>query len=219
VSAIDASISILPDRLGRRIRGAPRGTAWHGDKMNGSYHRAMTILPVRLIGDPVLREPAKPVVDFDAELRTLVADLRETLADKQGAGLAAPQLGVGLRVFVFAPQLSEDTIDHLVNPVLDFPDDEEQGGPEGCLSIPGIYLDTKRRLNVVAKGFSEQGDPVQVVGGGLLARCIQHETDHLDGVLFIDRQRPDQQERLLATISEAAWYDGLPAPRIKVSPH
>jgi peptide deformylase len=179
----------------------------------------MTILPVRLVGDPVLREPAKPVVDFDAELRTLVADLRETLADQNGAGLAAPQLGVGLRVFVFAPQLHEGDLDHLINPVLDFPDELEQGGPEGCLSIPGIYLDTKRRLNVVAKGFTEQGDPVQVVGEGLLARCIQHETDHLDGVLFIDRQRPEQQQRLLATLQAAAWWEGASAPVVKVSPH
>ena len=176
----------------------------------------MTILPVRLVGDPVLRQPAQPVTDFDAELRTLVADLRETLAEQHGAGLAAPQLGVGLRVFVFAPQLHEGDLDHLVNPVLDFPDTEDQDGPEGCLSIPGVYLDTRRRMNVVAKGFTEQGDPVQVVGGGLLARCIQHETDHLDGVLFIDRQRPEQQDRLLATLRAAAWYDDAV---IKVSPH
>jgi peptide deformylase len=179
----------------------------------------MTVLPIRLVGEPVLREPAKPVTDFDAELRTLVGDLRETLADRNGAGLAAPQLGVGLRVFVFRPELSEGTIDHLINPVLDFPDDEVQDGPEGCLSIPGVYLDTRRRLNVLAKGFSVDGDPVQVVGGGLLARCIQHETDHLDGVLFIDRQRPEQQRSLLATIRAAAWYDGLPEPAVKVSPH
>jgi peptide deformylase len=178
----------------------------------------MTVLPIRLVGDPVLREPAKPVVDFDAELRTLVEDLRETLADRKGAGLAAPQLGVGLRVFVFAPQLSEEPIDHLINPVLDFPDDEDQDGPEGCLSIPGIYLDTRRRLNVVATGFTSLGDPVQVVGGGLLARCIQHETDHLDGVLFIDKQRPEQRDRLLSTIRAANWYDGLD-PAVKLSPH
>jgi peptide deformylase len=179
----------------------------------------MTVLPIRLVGDPVLREPAREVADFDAELRTLVGDLRETLADRNGAGLAAPQLGVGLRVFVFRPELSDGPVDHLVNPVLDFPDDEDQDGPEGCLSIPGVYLDTRRRLNVVAKGFSVDGDPVQVVGGGLLARCIQHETDHLDGVLFIDRQRPEQQRSLLSTIRAAAWYDGLPEPAVKVSPH
>ena len=179
----------------------------------------MTVLPLRFVGDPVLREPAKPVVDFDAELRTLVADLRETLADQHGAGLAAPQLGVGLRVFAFAPQLHDGDLDHLVNPVLEFPDEQEQSGPEGCLSIPGVYLDTKRRLNVVAKGFTVAGDPVQVVGDGLLARCIQHETDHLDGVLFIDRQSPEQRERLLATIREAAWFAGLPEPTVKPSPH
>jgi peptide deformylase len=179
----------------------------------------MTILPVRLIGDPVLREPAKPVVDFDAELRTLVADLRETLADKQGAGLAAPQLGVGLRVFVFAPQLSEDTIDHLVNPVLDFPDDEEQGGPEGCLSIPGIYVDTKRRQNVVANGFNEYGDPIQVVGTGLMSRCVQHETDHLDGVLFLDRLDAAARKDAMKQIRAAEWYDAGKPPMIKESPH
>ena len=178
----------------------------------------MTILPVRLIGDPVLREPAQPVVDFDAELRTLVADLRETLAEQHGAGLAAPQLGVGLRVFAFAPQLHEGDLDHLVNPVLEFPDDEEQGGPEGCLSIPGIYLDTKRRMNVVAKGFTVQGDPVQVVGGGLLARCIQHETDHLDGVLFIDRLDRAQRKLAMKAIREADWA-GETSWTVRVSPH
>jgi peptide deformylase len=183
----------------------------------GSIGR-VTVLPVRLVGDPVLREPAKPVMDFDAELRTLVGDLRETLADRNGAGLAAPQLGVGLRVFVFAPQLSEGGVDHLINPMLDFPDEEDQDGPEGCLSIPGLYLDTRRRMNVVATGFTSDGDPVQVVGGGLLARCIQHETDHLDGVLFIDRQRPEQRDRLLSTIRAAEWYDGLD-PKVKLSPH
>jgi peptide deformylase len=175
----------------------------------------VTVLPIRLVGDPVLRQPAQQVTDFDAELRTLVADLRETLADRQGAGLAAPQLGVGLRVFVIAPQLVDGGVDHLVNPVLSFPDDDEQEGPEGCLSIPGVYLDTKRRLNVVATGFTAHGDPVQVVGDGMLSRCIQHETDHLDGVLFIDRQDAEQQQRLRATLREASWYDAT----VKVSPH
>ena len=81
----------------------------------------------------------------------------------------------------------DDVVGHLVNPALTFPDDEEQDGPEGCLSIPGVYVDTKRRQNVVASGFNEYGDPVQLVGTGLMARCVQHETDHLDGVLFLDR--------------------------------
>lgn len=179
----------------------------------------MTVVPIRKLGDPVLREPAKAVTDFDGELRALVEDLRTTLSDASGAGLAAPQLGVGLRVFVWSPKIYDGDLDHLVNPVIDFPDEEEQNGPEGCLSIPGVYLDTKRRMNVVAKGFTEQGDPVQVVGDGLLARCIQHETDHLDGVLFIDRATPEQQERWMAALRGAAWFDESLLTKMKFSPH
>ncbi len=181
----------------------------------------MTVTPIRKLGDPVLREPAKPVTDFDHELKTLLGDLRETLRDSGGAGLAAPQLGVGLRVFVWNPKISDDDtdLDHLVNPVVEFPDDEEQEGPEGCLSIPGVYLDTTRRMNVVAKGFTAQGDPVQVVGDGLLARCVQHETDHLDGVLFIDRLTLAQREQWLATLRAAAWFDENTLPEIRSSPH
>ncbi|GIF13669.1 peptide deformylase [Actinoplanes teichomyceticus] len=181
----------------------------------------MTVLPIRQVGDPVLRRVAEPVTDFDAELAVLVRDLTQTLAESRGAGLAAPQIGVGLRVFAINPDLpgNDRRLDHLVNPVLEFPDEQEQSGPEGCLSIPGIYLDTKRRLNTVAKGYTRHGDPVQVVGEGLLARCLQHETDHLDGILFIDRQDARARQRLLDTLREAAWFEGLPAARVRVSPH
>jgi peptide deformylase len=177
----------------------------------------MTVLPILQVGNPVLRQVAEPVMNFDAELRKLVKDLNETLKASHGAGLSAPQLGVGLRVFAINPNLPGNRVrlDHLVNPVLEFPDEETQDGVEGCLSIPGIYLDTKRRMNVAAKGYTSHGDPVQVVGHGLLARCIQHETDHLDGVLFIDRQYPDVQVRLLTTLREAAWWDAI----VRVSPH
>jgi peptide deformylase len=177
----------------------------------------MTVVDIRKVGDPVLRRAAAEVTDFDAELHQLVQDLSETLASTRGAGLAAPQIGVGLRVFALNPDLpgNDLRLDHLVNPVLDFPDDETQDGYEGCLSIPGVYLDTCRRMNVVAKGFTRLGDPVQVVGEGLLSRCIQHETDHLDGVLFIDRQDAAGQQRLLDTLREAAWFDD----RVRVSPH
>jgi peptide deformylase len=174
----------------------------------------MTVLPIRLFGDPVLTTPADPVVTFDAELRRLVRDLHDTLYDEQGSGLAAPQLGVGLRVFAFHVDGVEGT---LVNPVLDFPDDEEQDGPEGCLSIPGLYFDTKRRQNVIAKGFSAFGDPMQIVGSGLMARCVQHETDHLDGVLFVDRLDPETRRRALAEIRAADWAGADPV--VKLSPH
>jgi peptide deformylase len=178
----------------------------------------VTVLPIRTVEDPVLRVAAEPVTAFDAELDRLVKDLGETLVASGGAGLAAPQLGVSLRVFALNPDLpgNDLRLDHLVNPVLEFPDEEEQRGPEGCLSIPGIYLDTRRRMNVAARGYTKLGDPVQVVGAGLLARCIQHETDHLDGVLFIDRQDAAGQARLIATMRAAAWW---PDQVVKVSPH
>ena len=175
----------------------------------------MTVTPIRFFGDPVLRSPADPVVDFDKELRTLVADLTETMQEAAGAGLAAPQIGVSLRVFTFDV---DDVLGHLVNPMLDFPDEEEQDGEEGCLSIPGLYYDTKRRMNVVAKGFTEYGDPLQIVGSGLMARCVQHETDHLDGVLFVDRLDTDTRKRAMKDIRSAEWYGETP-PTIKLNPH
>ena len=176
----------------------------------------MTVQPIRLFGDPVLRTPAEPVVDFDRELRRLVRDLADTMLSEGGAGLAAPQLGVGLRVFSFDV---DDVVGHIVNPVLSFPDDEEQDGPEGCLSIPGVYVDTKRRQHVVAQGFTENGDPLQLVGTGLMARCVQHETDHLDGVLFLDRLDAAARKDAMKQIRAADWYDADKPPAVKLSPH
>jgi peptide deformylase len=176
----------------------------------------VTVQPIRLFGDPVLRTPAEPVVDFDRELHRLVTDLTETLRDQQGSGLAAPQVGVGLRVFVFDV---DDVVGHLINPVLDFPDDEQQDGPEGCLSIPGVYVDTQRRMNVVARGVNQHGDPVQLVGTGTMSRCVQHETDHLDGVLFLDRLDPERRKQAMREIRQAPWYDPAAPPAVKVSPH
>ena len=171
----------------------------------------MAIRPIRLFGDPILLTEAEPVTDFDRPLRTLVKDLTETLRDAGGAGLAAPQIGVGLRVFAYAVRGERG---HLVNPVLDFPDEEDQEGEEGCLSFPGIYYDVKRRLNTVARGFTDRGDPVQVVGTEVLARCLQHETDHLDGVLFIDRMDQATRKQAMKEIRAANW-DGT----IKITPH
>jgi peptide deformylase len=176
----------------------------------------VTVQPIRLFGDPVLRTPAEPVVDFDKELRRLVQDLTETMLEANGAGLAAPQLGVGLRVFAFHV---DEVVGHLVNPVLEFPDDEQQDGEEGCLSIPGLYFDTKRRMNVVATGFTEYGDPVRLVGSGLMARCAQHETDHLDGVLFLDRLDAAARKEAMKAIRAAEWYAPGRPPAVKVSPH
>ncbi|MBN1173650.1 MAG: peptide deformylase, partial [Micromonosporaceae bacterium] len=167
-------------------------------------------------GDPVLRTPADPVVDFDRELRRLVDDLTTTMREQNGVGLAAPQLGVGLRVFAFDV---DELVGHLVNPQLTFPDEEEQEGQEGCLSVPGIYADTRRRQNVVANGFNRHGDPIQIVGSGLLARCVQHESDHIDGVLFIDRLDRAARKQAMREIRAAEWYNPGAPPVVKTSPH
>jgi peptide deformylase len=176
----------------------------------------VTVQSIRLFGDPVLRTPASVVTDFDKQIRQLVADLTETMLDAPGVGLAAPQIGVGLRVFTY--HVGEDEAGHLINPVLHFPDDEEQDGPEGCLSIPGLTFDCRRRDHVVAHGQNMYGDPVTVEGTQLLARCIQHETDHLDGVLFVDRLDPDTKKAAMKAIREAEW-SGLSTPAMKISPH
>ena len=174
----------------------------------------MAIQPIRLFGDPVLRTPAQPVTDFDKELRVLVKDLEETMMDAPGAGLAAPQIGVGLRVFTY---YVDGVLGHLVNPSLDL-SDEEQEGEEGCLSFPGLVYDTPRALRVVAKGVDMHGEPVVIEGTEMLARAIQHETDHLDGVLFVDRLDPEGRKAAMKAIREAEWF-WLEQPAVKVSPH
>jgi len=174
----------------------------------------MSVKPIRLFGDPVLRIPADPVVDFDKELRTLVKDLTETMLDAPGVGLAAPQLGVSLRVFTYDV---DDVVGHLINPSLDL-SEELQDGEEGCLSLPGLTFDCERAYAVVAKGFNMHGDPVVIEGTELLARAVQHETDHLDGILFIDRLDPEQRKLAMKAIREADW-DGESPPQVKISPH
>ena len=175
----------------------------------------MAVQPIRLFGDPVLTTPADPVTTFDKELRVLVKDLTETMVDAPGAGLAAPQIGVSLRVFTYDV---DDAMGHLVNPVIGVMSEEIQDGDEGCLSFPGMAFPTKRRERVVASGFNMYGDPVTIEGSAMLARCIQHEVDHLDGVLFIDRLDPEQRKAAMRAIRAAEW-SGLNAPTVRVSPH
>jgi len=173
----------------------------------------VAIQPIRLFGDPVLRTPAEPVTTFDKELRVLVRDLVDTMQDAPGVGLAAPQIGVGLRVFSYDV---DGIIGHLINPTLDLSDDE-QDGDEGCLSFPGLAFPCKRSMHAVAKGFNEYGDPIVVEGSELLARCVQHETDHLDGILFIDRLDPAQRKLAMRAIRESEWNGE--SVRVRVSPH
>jgi peptide deformylase len=174
----------------------------------------ISVKPIRIFGDPVLRTPADPVRDFDAELRKLVKDLTDTMMDAPGVGLAAPQIGVGLRVFTY---YVDDQLGHLINPSLDLSQDEETDD-EGCLSFPGLVYPTPRAYGVVAKGFDMHGEPVTLEGSGHLARCVQHETDHLDGILFIDRLDPVQRKLAMKEIREAEWW-GETALQVKISPH
>lgn len=175
----------------------------------------MAIQPIRLFGDPVLRTRASEVTDFDLELRKLVRDLTDTMIDAPGRGLAAPQIGVGLRAFTW---YVDGKVGHLINPVLDL-SEEIQDGPEGCLSLPDLSYDCRRARQVVARGFNMYGDPVEVAGSNMLARAIQHETDHLDGILFIDRLDPEAQRAALEAIQAAEWYDATQPPAVQLSPH
>jgi peptide deformylase len=148
----------------------------------------MAIRPVRMYGDPVLRQKALPVAEIDDTVREMVADMRETMAAYQGVGLAANQIGVPQRVLVVDVPVDEQTRARyaLINPVID----KRQGvdtAEEGCLSIPGIYEDVRRADSVRVRALDEHGKPVEFTAEGYLARAIQHEVDHLDGVLFIDR--------------------------------
>ena len=153
----------------------------------------MTVRPIRLFGDPVLRTPAVPVVDFDDDLRALITDLEDTVREPGRAGVAAPQIGVSLRAFSYHV---DGVVGHLINPVLSDPDGE-QDDEEGCLSLPGMGYPTRRALTVTATGVDRFGGPVAITGTGLLARALQHETDHLDGRLYIDTLTGDIRRQAL----------------------
>jgi peptide deformylase len=179
----------------------------------------MSIQEIRYFGDPVLTTPASLVVDFDKELRVLVQDLTDTMIDAPGAGLAAPQIGVPLRVFVWDV---DEQLGHLINPVLTL-SEEMQDGEEGCLSFPEIRYQTPRAMRAVAKGFNMYGEPIMVEGSEFLARALQHETDHLNGILFIDKLLPEDRKLAMKQIRESDWFNLASEPgrpiEIKDSPH
>ncbi|SFP75207.1 peptide deformylase [Geodermatophilus dictyosporus] len=159
----------------------------------------MTIRPIRELGDPVLRTPADPVRAFDRELAALVRDLVETVGRPGRAGLAAPQIGVGARVFSYNV---DGVIGHVVNPTLTELSEETQDGDEGCLSVPGLWAPTVRAAHAVVEGFDVHGEPVRVEGSGLMARCLQHEVDHLDGKVFLDRLTGEARKTALRALRD-----------------
>ena len=167
----------------------------------------MAVRPIRQLGDPVLRQPCRPVTAFDGKLALLVDDLIETCRLPGRAGLAAPQVGVSLAVFSYNVDGEEG---YVVNPTL-VSTEGTQEGEEGCLSIPGIHAETPRAARAVVTGFDVHGEPVEVAGTGLMARCLQHETDHLHGILYIDRLDRETRKATMRAIREANVTGVTPA--------
>jgi peptide deformylase len=163
----------------------------------------MPLRDIRYLGDPVLASPADPVTRFDRNLEALVKDLLDTVKPDGRAGLAAPQIGVGLRVFSYDVG---DRFGYVINPEVVELSDEIQDGDEGCLSVPGLRYPTRRAQEAVVRGVDVRNEPVTVSGTGLMARCLQHETDHLDGKLYLSRLEPDRRRLALKAARESEWF-------------
>jgi peptide deformylase len=155
----------------------------------------MAILDIVKYGDPVLERPGEPVTEFDAKLKRLVSDMFETMYSARGVGLAAPQIGVSKRLFVMDCTGGRDPEARvaLINPVV-LNVEGEQTGDEGCLSFPGIFFPVKRSLRAVVRAQDLGGEEFEFDGLDLEARCMLHETDHCDGIVFIDRTTPLKRE-------------------------
>jgi len=175
-----------------------------------------TFRPITVVGNPVLQHPCAIVTDFGPELSALVDDLFVTMYAAEGVGLAANQIGVAQRVFVYdCPD--DDGVRHIgvvVNPVLDELDPSERTldeSPEGCLSVPGAYADLARPEYALVRGQDREGKDVVVEGTGFFARCLQHETDHLNGYLYIDRlSKRDRKDALRQMAELTPRYETVP---------
>jgi peptide deformylase len=164
----------------------------------------MAVLTVRRYGDPILRQKARPVAEVTPEIKAAIADLVETMHDQIGIGLAAPQVGIPLRLVVMDD--GKGDVRALVNPVIT----EREGSvraEEGCLSIPGIFAEVERSSRVGVEALDADGRGVSFEARGLPARVIQHEIDHLDGVLFIDRLPPVQRDRIKRKIQKEGFRE------------
>jgi peptide deformylase len=155
----------------------------------------MALLDIVKYGDPVLETPGEPVTEFDAKLKGLVSDMFETMYSARGVGLAAPQVGVSKRLFVMDCSGGRDAEARiaLINPVV-LNVEGDQSGDEGCLSFPGIFFPVKRSLRAVVRAQNLDGEEFELDGLELEARCMLHEIDHCDGVVFIDRTTPLKRE-------------------------
>ncbi|MDN4646917.1 peptide deformylase [Curtobacterium sp. PsM8] len=175
----------------------------------------MAVLPIRITGEPVLHAPATEVTVFDDDLRTLVADMFETMDLAPGVGLAGPQVGVGQRLFVYSWTDDDEVLWRgvAVNPVLwtspavpeSIEELDEDDESEGCLSVPGERFPLRRSEGALLRAFDEHGEPFEIEAHGWLARVFQHEYDHLDGVLYADRLVHPYAKQVQKAIRKASW--------------
>ncbi|GAA2246339.1 peptide deformylase [Rarobacter faecitabidus] len=165
----------------------------------------MAVREIRVIPDPVLRTPCAEITEIDDTVRSLVQDLLDTVDDDGRAGLAANQIGVSLRAFSWN---IEDEIGYVLNPrIVDLSEDEYQEGDEGCLSVPGLWFPTRRAWYAKVEGVDLDGNKVVIEGTELMARCLQHECDHLDGMLYLDRLERATRKKAMRTIREQLYQD------------
>jgi peptide deformylase len=164
--------------------------------------RRIALQQVRQYGDPVLRTKARPVDAFDEALRAEVARMGALMADSLGIGLAATQVGVPHRLLVYRVE-QHAPVNALVNPVIEFSSEDEEWAEEGCLSLPAVHVEVERPVFVRVRAKDENGDDVVVEASGLEARVIQHEVDHLDGVLILDRTPKEQRKEAMRAMREA----------------
>ncbi len=163
----------------------------------------MSVRPIRVFGDPVLRAASAPIVEIDDGIRALVRDLVETVELPGRAGVAAPQIGVGLRAFSYN---IDGDIGYILNPEVVEVSGEAAPTGEGCLSVPGLWHDALRHPCAKVVGIDLDGDQVVLEGEGLLAQALQHETDHLDGMLYIQRLSPEDRKAAMRAIRESDWF-------------
>jgi peptide deformylase len=164
--------------------------------------RAAALAHVRKFGDPVLRTRARPVEHIDDALRSEVTHMGELMSDALGVGLAATQVGVLHRLLVYRVQ-PDAPLAALINPELEWTGKEQEIAEEGCLSLPAVHVDVERPVHVRVRALSEDGEPILIEASGLEARVIQHEMDHLDGVLILDRTTRDQRKEAMRALREA----------------
>ncbi|HJQ43684.1 MAG TPA: peptide deformylase [Jatrophihabitantaceae bacterium] len=166
---------------------------------------------IRVVGDPVLHAATRRVTTFDDELGTLVDDMFASMAIAEGVGLAAPQVGVDLAVFVYDCPDADGVrhSGHVINPTITV-SGEKQVGDEGCLSVPGPYHELERSFEATVTGVDRTGAPITVTGTGFFARCLQHETDHLRGMLYIDHLPRNRRRRVLRDMQPFEWNAPVP---------